>query len=262
MDEREHSLPPDSAEPDPNYRAVLDWVWSFSARPRTADEIVGQRAIKLERMRALLHLLGDPHLAVPSLLVAGTKGKGSTVAMLAACLRAAGRRTGRYTSPHLVNWRERTAIDDEPISTERVLALAEPIRAAVEALPSELGAADDVRGRHRLRLPRLRAGKRRRRGARGWRRRPLRRHERGRAVGVDDHADQLRPHADAWPNADRHCRAQGGHPAPGSARRRSAASPTKRARSSNASPRSSGRRSRSWAANGRWRRLADARDLD
>jgi dihydrofolate synthase/folylpolyglutamate synthase len=140
MDEGGHSLPPDSAEPDSNYRAVLDWVWSFSARPRTVDEIVGQRAIKLERMRALLHLLGDPHLAVPSLLVAGTKGKGSTVAMLAACLRAAGRRTGRYTSPHLVNWRERTSIDDEPISTERVLALAEPLRAAVEALPSQLGA--------------------------------------------------------------------------------------------------------------------------
>src|SRR5262245_58047119 len=131
MAERGFSLPPDSAEPDPDYRAVLDWIWSFSARPRTADEIIGQRAIKLERMRAFRRHLGDPHLAVPGLLVAGTKGKGSTVAMLAACLRAAGRRTGRYTSPHLVNWRERTCVDGAPLSIEQVIALAEPIRDAV-----------------------------------------------------------------------------------------------------------------------------------
>ncbi len=139
MADRAHSLPPDQAEPDPTYRSVLDWVWSFSARPRTPDEIVGQRAVKLERMRALLHLLDDPQLAFPSLLVAGTKGKGSTVAMLASCLAAAGRRTGRYTSPHLVNWRERTSIDGEPISTERVVALAAPIRRAIEQLPPDVG---------------------------------------------------------------------------------------------------------------------------
>lgn len=139
MADREHSLPPDSAEPDPDYRAVLEWVWSFSARVRSAAEIVGQRAVKLERMRALLQRLDDPHLALSPVLVAGTKGKGSTVAMLAACLRAAGRRTARYTSPHLVNWRERTWIDGQSISTQDVLALADPIRRAVDSLPRELG---------------------------------------------------------------------------------------------------------------------------
>ena len=50
-------------------------------------------------------------LGFPAVLVAGTKGKGSTVAMLSACLHAAGYRTARYTSPHLVNWRERTSVD-------------------------------------------------------------------------------------------------------------------------------------------------------
>jgi dihydrofolate synthase/folylpolyglutamate synthase len=133
------SLPPDAAEPDPNYRATLEWVWSFSARERSPDVMLQQRALKLERMRALLDGLGHPEFAFPALLVAGTKGKGSTVAMLSACLRAAGYRTGRYTSPHLVNWRERTAIDGQPISTHDVLALAEPIRGAIEQLPSELG---------------------------------------------------------------------------------------------------------------------------
>src|ERR671935_1321386 len=134
------SLPPDSAEPDARYRAVLDWVWSFSGRARTADEVAAQRAAKLERMRALLDALGRPERSFPSLLVAGTKGKGSTVAMISACLSAAGLRTGRYTSPHLVNWRERACIDARPISTDAVLRLARPIRRAVEQVPSNLGA--------------------------------------------------------------------------------------------------------------------------
>ena len=96
-----------------------------------------QRAVKLERMYALLEVLGHPESRFPSLLVAGTKGKGSTVAMLAACLRSAGYRTARYTSPHLVNWRERTSINAEPISTSEVIALAEPVRRAVDGIPAE-----------------------------------------------------------------------------------------------------------------------------
>jgi dihydrofolate synthase / folylpolyglutamate synthase len=134
------SLPPDGDEPDPRYRAVLDWVWSFSARPRTPAELTAQRAAKLERMRALLAALGSPQLSFPSILVAGTKGKGSTVAMISACLTAGGLRTGRYTSPHLVNWRERACVDGHPISTDAVLKLAEPMRRAVGRLPGRLGA--------------------------------------------------------------------------------------------------------------------------
>src|SRR5918911_1007125 len=134
------SLPPDSAEPDSRYRAVLDWVWSFSARPRTPEELAAQRAAKLERMRALLAALGHPEHSFPSVLVAGTKGKGSTVAMISASLSVARLRTGRYTSPHLVNWRERACVDGQPISTEAVLGLAGPIRKAVQALPPDVGA--------------------------------------------------------------------------------------------------------------------------
>src|SRR3954451_8986154 len=93
--ERDYSLPPDSAEPDPAYRAVLDWVWSFSARARSPGEIVDQRAVKLARMRTLLRDLDDPQHAFESLLVAGTKGKGSTVAMLASCLHHGAVHTGR-----------------------------------------------------------------------------------------------------------------------------------------------------------------------
>jgi dihydrofolate synthase/folylpolyglutamate synthase len=133
------SLPPDAQEPDPDYRRVLEWIWSFSARARTAAEQAAQRAIKIERMRALLAQLGHPEREVPALLVAGTKGKGSTVAMLSACLTAAGRRTARYTSPHLVNWRERTCIDEQPIPTAAVVALGPAIEAAVAHLDPALG---------------------------------------------------------------------------------------------------------------------------
>ncbi len=66
-------------------------------------------------MRALLRSLGNPHQAVPSIIVAGTNGKGSTSATLASILEAAGYRTGVYTSPHLVDIRERWVIRGAPI---------------------------------------------------------------------------------------------------------------------------------------------------
>jgi len=70
----------------------------------------------LSRIRALLEQLGNPQLAYPTAIVAGTNGKGSTVAMLAAIVRAAGLRVGAYTSPHLVDLEERFTVDGHPIS--------------------------------------------------------------------------------------------------------------------------------------------------
>jgi len=133
------SLALDEFEPDPSYRAVLDRIWSFSERRRSPGEMATQRAVKLERMQALLAGLGHPQLTFPSVLVAGTKGKGSTVAMIHACLVAAGYAAGRYTSPHLLNWRERTVIKATPISTDSVLALAQPVRDAIARVPETLG---------------------------------------------------------------------------------------------------------------------------
>lgn len=69
----------------------------------------------LGRVRAHLARLGDPHEKVPAFHVAGTNGKGSTCAMLASVLRAAGYRTGLYTSPHLLSVRERICVDGAPI---------------------------------------------------------------------------------------------------------------------------------------------------
>jgi dihydrofolate synthase / folylpolyglutamate synthase len=78
--------------------------------------------LKLDRMRALLRLLGDPHLRLRTVHVAGTKGKGSTSAMLAAVLRAAGHRTGLFTSPHLSDISERVQVDGRPITRDEITA--------------------------------------------------------------------------------------------------------------------------------------------
>jgi dihydrofolate synthase/folylpolyglutamate synthase len=72
----------------------------------------------LGRIRALLRALGRPHRTYPSIIVAGTNGKGSTSATLESILRASGYHTGIYTSPHLVDLRERWMIDGKPIENE------------------------------------------------------------------------------------------------------------------------------------------------
>jgi dihydrofolate synthase/folylpolyglutamate synthase len=77
----------------------------------------------LERSRELLARMGDPQRRFPSVLVAGTNGKGSTSALLAGMARAAGYRTGHYTSPHLERVEERLRIDGETIEPGRFATL-------------------------------------------------------------------------------------------------------------------------------------------
>lgn len=86
----------------------------------------------LGRMRALLRALGNPHRAYPSLIVAGTNGKGSTSATLASILNASGYRTGLYTSPHLVNLRERWTIGGEMIDAAGLVRTIEELRSAAK----------------------------------------------------------------------------------------------------------------------------------
>lgn len=89
--------------------------------------------VKLRRMRHLLALLGDPHARVRSVLIAGTKGKGSTAVMVAEALRTAGLRVGLTVKPHLVDYRERIQVDGAPISPEGLVELVEAVRPAVDA---------------------------------------------------------------------------------------------------------------------------------
>ena len=82
----------------------------------------GAWRLGLERVSELLALLGDPHRSYPVFHVAGTNGKGSTVATLDAMLRGSGLRVGRYTSPHLVDFAERVVVDGAPMPHEAITA--------------------------------------------------------------------------------------------------------------------------------------------
>jgi dihydrofolate synthase/folylpolyglutamate synthase len=81
-------------------------------------------------MRAILRELGRPHQAAPSILIAGTNGKGSTSAMLASILEASGYRTGFYTSPHQVDIRERWMIGGALIDPDLLNESIDAIRDA------------------------------------------------------------------------------------------------------------------------------------
>ena len=96
-------------------RSARCWRWaaSWHRRSRRALQKFG-----LANIAALSEALGNPHLRIPCVHMAGTNGKGSTAAMLESILRAAGLRTGLYTSPHLERINERIRIDGEDISDE------------------------------------------------------------------------------------------------------------------------------------------------
>ncbi|MFW6082783.1 MAG: bifunctional folylpolyglutamate synthase/dihydrofolate synthase [Chloroflexota bacterium] len=89
----------------------------------------------LSRIERLLDAVGNPHRAFPSVHIAGTKGKGSTSAMVESCLRAAGHRTALYTSPHLHTFRERIRVAGENIPRDEVVALVQELRPLVELRP-------------------------------------------------------------------------------------------------------------------------------
>lgn len=88
----------------------------------------------LDRMVDSLAKLGNPHLEIPFIHIAGTNGKGSTSAMVAAIFQAAGLRTGLYTSPHLCRLAERVQIDGQSVNDE---VFAEAFERVMRAAPSD-----------------------------------------------------------------------------------------------------------------------------
>ena len=104
---------------------LLDWLFE---RQR-----VGMRP-GLSRVRALLDHLGNPERSFAAILVAGTNGKGSTAAALASCLTAAGRRTGRFTSPHLERVTERFVVDGEEPPFDRLASTLLGLQAEADRL--------------------------------------------------------------------------------------------------------------------------------
>jgi dihydrofolate synthase/folylpolyglutamate synthase len=116
-----------------NYQQALDYLYSFpdseAKLPRTPAEF------NLPQTAALLAAFGDPQHALRCVVVAGTKGKGSTCVLLEAIARAAGLRTGLWTSPHLHSYRERIQVHRQPIGRAELIA-------AVETIPARLAGFD------------------------------------------------------------------------------------------------------------------------
>ena len=88
----------------------------------------------LDNIRAMLDGLGHPEGAFRSVHVAGTNGKGSATAMIDAALRAAGHRSARYTSPHLIDLTERFVIDGQPVPEEELSQAVDRVRTAINDL--------------------------------------------------------------------------------------------------------------------------------
>src|ERR1700733_3897657 len=101
-----------------SYAAAVDHLYALGHELAPAAPSGPRRKFDLAHMRVLAAALGDPQTTFPSVLIAGTNGKGSTAATLASILTAAGYRTGLYTSPHLVRVNERIQIDGVQISDE------------------------------------------------------------------------------------------------------------------------------------------------
>ena len=116
-----------------DYREALDYVLSFTDFERLPPAY-WSREFDLRRMDEFLARLGDPHTSPRSVLVAGSKGKGSTSAMIASALSAAGYRTGLYTSPHLHTFRERIRVGNELIGEGEFAAVVERLKPEVEVV--------------------------------------------------------------------------------------------------------------------------------
>jgi len=116
-----------------DYQAALDYILSFADYERLPRSAF---VFDLKRIEGLLAGLGNPQHAARSIHIAGTKGKGSTAAMLASILTQAGYRTGLYTSPHLLSPMERLQVDGKPMAENtfgRLVAMIRPEVAAVNA---------------------------------------------------------------------------------------------------------------------------------
>ncbi|MBI5945705.1 MAG: bifunctional folylpolyglutamate synthase/dihydrofolate synthase [Chloroflexi bacterium] len=110
------------------YNLALDYLYSFVDYSLKHSSELAKADFNLDRMFALMESLGNPQAKYPIIHVAGTKGKGSTSAMCAAALQAAGYKVGLYTSPHLEDYTERIQINGEPISHEQLIELVEEIK--------------------------------------------------------------------------------------------------------------------------------------
>ena len=114
-----------------NYAEALDFLGSFNDMERGIQKSANP-VMNLETMRSLLARLNDPHRGRRTVHITGSKGKGTTAAMVESILRQSGASTALYTSPHLHSYNERIQIDGVPVTNDEFCAGLEAIRGAVE----------------------------------------------------------------------------------------------------------------------------------
>ena len=118
-----------------SFQEALDYLYSFIDYSRERSYRYSPEVFDLARVRRLLGLLGDPQDSFPSVHIAGTKGKGSVAAMMEASYRAAGYRTGLYTSPHLIQFTERIRVNGEEIAEPDLVRLVDRLKQVAPEIP-------------------------------------------------------------------------------------------------------------------------------
>ena len=116
------------------YDEALDKIYSYVDYSMSHADTVSREAFLVDAIRELMDLLGNPQNSYAVIHVAGTKGKGSVCAMLAAALKNAGFKTGLYTSPHLIRYNERIQVNGKMISDQDVIALTEKVDSCVQKM--------------------------------------------------------------------------------------------------------------------------------
>ncbi|MEM8834767.1 MAG: folylpolyglutamate synthase/dihydrofolate synthase family protein [Planctomycetota bacterium] len=122
-----------------NYREAQEWLFDRVDVEMTRPSRVTPDAFKLDRIRKLMHALGDPQDTLQIAHIAGTNGKGSVSAMVSACLRGCGCAVGVYSSPHLTDLRERIQINGQVISHPRFVDGMRRLAEAADKIPAKWG---------------------------------------------------------------------------------------------------------------------------
>jgi dihydrofolate synthase / folylpolyglutamate synthase len=117
------------------YQQTLDYLYSFVDYSLTRQDRLAAVNFNLERMYELMEKLGNPQERFPIVHVAGTKGKGSTSAMVSSVLEYAGFTVGLYTSPHMIDFVERIQVNHRNLSHEKLVEITEKLKPTIASIP-------------------------------------------------------------------------------------------------------------------------------
>lgn len=121
------------------YDQAIDFLFGRINYERIHAEAYSTSDFKLDRMRHLLELMGNPHHRIPVIHVAGTKGKGSTCSMLASILKASGYRCGLYISPHITAFEERMTVDGVQPDQQELVRLVNQLMPLIAEMDNMAG---------------------------------------------------------------------------------------------------------------------------